>query len=188
MKTVLSVLSAALAIEGTFYLLKYLWNKYVHKSSNDRTNQMLFFPDEKPTCHASYTQRHGCTSSTCRYAHDNTSFGTLMKKLYSARKSVDLCIFCMTSPEMSQALIFLHKRGVRVRVVADSGQIDSEGSKVDSLRAEGEVTGTANTAYFLCAGRAAESGAAYLPSSSSSSSLCHFQHDLAAWTLISDLV
>ncbi len=138
MKNVLSAVAAALVLEGTFYLLRYFWRKCTQGTEPNPENQFLFFPDSKPTCKASYAERHGCTNSACRYAHENTSFGALMKTLYSARKSVDLCIFCITSPEMSEALIRLHRHGVAVRVVADSGQIDSEGSKVDSLRSEGQ--------------------------------------------------
>ena len=70
-----------------------------------------------------------------------------MKTLFSARQTVDLCIFCITSPEMSDALVDLHRHGVIVRVIADEGQLDSEGSKVGCFRAEGKTT---LTATFLC--------------------------------------
>ena len=69
-----------------------------------------------------------------------------MKTLFSARQTVDLCIFCITSPEMSDALVDLHRHGVIVRVIADEGQLDSEGSKVGCFRAEGKTL----TATFLC--------------------------------------
>ena len=143
---VLGVLGAAIILEGTFYFVRSLWQKYFQKDK-DTINQILFFPDHKPTCKASYTQRHGCTNVSCRYAHENTSFGALMKTLFSARQCVDLCIFCITSPEMSDALIDLHHHGVIVRVIADEGQLDSEGSKVGCFRAEGKTT---LTATFWC--------------------------------------
>ena len=38
---------------------------------------------------------------------------------------------------MTDALIDLNSHGVVVRVIADEGQLDSEGSKVGLLRAEG---------------------------------------------------
>ena len=134
---VLGVFGAAIILEGAFYFARNLWEKYFHKDK-DTINQILFFPDQKPTCKASYTQRHGCTNISCRYAHENTSFGTLMKTLFSARQCVDLCIFCITSPEMSDALVDLNRHGVIVRVIADEGQLDSEGSKVGNFRAEGK--------------------------------------------------
>ena len=136
-RNIIGAFGTAILLEGTFYLLRKFWQKYFRKNC-EQINQILFFPDSKPACKASYTQRHGCTNTSCRYAHEDTSFGTLMKFIYSARASVDLCIFCITSPDMCDALIDLNNHGVIVRVIADEGQLDSEGSKVGRFRAEGE--------------------------------------------------
>ncbi len=132
---IITTLGAALLLEGAFYLIHSFWKKYY--SSEKEKYRLLFFPDSKPTCKASYKERYGCTNSSCRYEHDGTAFKELMQILYSARKTVDLCIFCITSPEMADAVIHLHNHGVIVRVISDDGQVDSVGSQIGRFRAEG---------------------------------------------------
>ena len=70
------------------------------------------------------------------------SFSQLMKFLGSARNTLDLCVFVITSPELADMVIQLHHRGVKVRIITDSEQVDAAGSRVGPFRAEGRTSET----------------------------------------------
>ena len=116
------------------------WLKGKKTNKKEHASELLFFPDDRPTCKALYTERQGCHNPQCRFSHDeNSSFNKLMKHLTSARQSIDLCIFCFTSPELSDIIITMHRRGLRVRLITDNEQVDASNSQVGKFRAEGKV-------------------------------------------------
>lgn len=84
--------------------------------------------------------------------HELTKSGPLIKAYFSPddgiqeiqralieaeQKSLDIAIFSFTDTETAQALIAAHKRGVRVRIVADRGSSVGDYSKILLLRRAG---------------------------------------------------
>lgn len=61
----------------------------------------------------------------------------------SEQESIDIAIFSFTDLETAQALIAAHKRGVKIRIVADRGSSVGDYSKILSLRRAGFAPGTA---------------------------------------------
>lgn len=94
---------------------------------------VLFFPDPGMPC------RYGasCRRPNCDYAHGATSLTRLIATLMTARRSLSVAVFSLTCDEIAQALLDLHRRGVKVRLLTDDEQVSSSGSDVASLRAAG---------------------------------------------------
>ena len=145
-KSVGAVLLASLVIEASVYFVRWCTRialRHVQgtrsgaKSEGDGKHELLFFPDDRPACKAHYTERQGCHDPRCRFSHEDTSFTKLMRRLNSARVSVDLCVFCFTSPELAEAVTALYGRGVKVRVITDNEQVDAANSQVGRFRAHG---------------------------------------------------
>ena len=68
--------------------------------------ELLFFPDSQVACRTHFTSRHGCHNQRCRFSHDQTlSYSRLMNLLASTRKSIDLCIYTITSAELADIII-----------------------------------------------------------------------------------
>lgn len=81
--------------------------------------------------------------SLCSLPHGlATSFSRLLEHLLSACVSLDLCLFSFSNPELSRAVLLLHSRGVRVRVLTDRDYMAITGSQIGTLR----KAGTYNTA------------------------------------------
>ncbi|XP_015149893.1 mitochondrial cardiolipin hydrolase [Gallus gallus] len=100
--------------------------------------EVLFFPS-----------RHCCTEELlaeaegrggrpapcpCPLPRADCSFSRLLRRLLSARRSLELCLFAFSSPELGRAVCVLHRRGVRVRVVTDSQYMALRGSQIGVLR------------------------------------------------------
>jgi phosphatidylserine/phosphatidylglycerophosphate/cardiolipin synthase-like enzyme len=57
--------------------------------------------------------------------------------LQAARRSVDVCVFTITDDRLSDLLLALHARGVRLRVVTDDEKTQDPGSDVGRLAKHG---------------------------------------------------
>jgi len=55
----------------------------------------------------------------------------------SAKKCIDLCVYCITCSELADVIVRLSKLGVQVRVITDREQLDASGSQVGYFRIEG---------------------------------------------------
>ena len=71
--------------------------------------------------------------TTCEYAHAQTNLTFFLDCLNSAEFSLDVCIFQLTCNEIAEAVTNAVKRGVRVRIITDANNVDSNGSDIRQL-------------------------------------------------------
>ncbi|XP_074648582.1 uncharacterized protein LOC141904040 [Tubulanus polymorphus] len=145
------LLLGTLSAEAVFYAFNWIQKRrrmWAAKKPN-KILKILFFPDENMSCQAFFRDRKGCRNHDCRYSHETTSLSQLLCFLNAAKSNLDLCIFLITSPELGDAVVNLHKRGVVVRVIVDSEQIDASGSQIGKFRSEGIQVRHDQTSYFM---------------------------------------
>ncbi|NWX59835.1 PLD6 hydrolase, partial [Promerops cafer] len=73
----------------------------------------------------------------CPLPSGDTALSRLVRRLLSARRSLDLCLFCFSCPQLARAVQLLHRRGVRVRLVTDAQYMGLHGSQIGRLRHAG---------------------------------------------------
>ncbi|XP_042719999.1 mitochondrial cardiolipin hydrolase [Lagopus leucura] len=100
--------------------------------------EVLFFPS-RPCCTeellAEAEGRDGRPAPCpCPLPRSDCSLSRLLRRLLAARRSLELCLFAFSSPELGRAVCVLHRRGVRVRVVTDSQYMALKGSQIGVLR------------------------------------------------------
>lgn len=105
--------------------------------------EVLFFPS-RPCCTeellAEAESRDGRPAPCpCPLPRSDCSLSRLLRRLLAARRSLELCLFAFSSPELGRAVCVLHRRGVRVRVVTDSQYMALRGSQIGVLRLLGEL-------------------------------------------------
>lgn len=61
----------------------------------------------------------------------------LIRNILNAKKSLDILIYCFSSKEIADAILTVHKRGVRVRIVADNSQRNVKNSQLPRLHQNG---------------------------------------------------
>jgi phosphatidylserine/phosphatidylglycerophosphate/cardiolipin synthase-like enzyme len=71
------------------------------------------------------------------FSPSGTAGDLVVKAIQSAKKTIHVAAYGMTSKEVADALIAAAKRGVKVQVMADSGAAKSQYSMVKSLQAAG---------------------------------------------------
>lgn len=79
----------------------------------------------------------GDTAVELAFAPEDGAQAKVLRWLGSADSSVQLLAFALTADPVAQALQRASSRGVRVQGVVEAGRVDSLGSDVDRLRAEG---------------------------------------------------
>ncbi|MCI4393806.1 hypothetical protein PGIGA_G00161660 [Pangasianodon gigas] len=131
----LGAVAIALGLEGLDWLLtRHLWPR---RGFRQPLKEVLFFPSP-PTCveHLYNPVRaHPCL---CPLPHGlDTPFSRLLEHLLSACVSLDLCLFSFSNLELSRAVLLLHSRGVRVRVLTDRDYMAITGSQIGVLRKAG---------------------------------------------------
>ncbi|XP_076847944.1 mitochondrial cardiolipin hydrolase [Brachyhypopomus gauderio] len=100
-------------------------------------NEVLFFPSPL-TCVERLYAPVGPVSCSCPLPHGvDTSFSRLLGHLLSAGATLDLCVFSFSNADLSRAVLFLHSRGVAVRVVTDRSYMTINGSQIGTLRRAG---------------------------------------------------
>lgn len=106
---------------------------------------VLWFPIQGMPC------RNGgnCRRQGCTYAHQPSSLTRLLDLLYSARSTLDICVFSITCNELADAVIAAHRRGVRVRVITDNDQALSQGSDIEQLRQSGVSVATDKDQFHM---------------------------------------
>eukprot|EP00116_Pleurobrachia_bachei_P009881 sb/3470143/ len=87
------------------------------------STEALFFPDRGIQCPYYKTSR-GCLNTSCEYLHEPLSLPRLCEILRSARHTLDVCMFVISSPELMSLLIEIKERGVRVRCICNAEDID----------------------------------------------------------------
>uniref|UniRef100_A0A8C3CZ89 Mitochondrial cardiolipin hydrolase n=1 Tax=Cairina moschata TaxID=8855 RepID=A0A8C3CZ89_CAIMO len=103
--------------------------------------EVLFFPS-KPSCTEALLAEAASPDDTpvpcpCPLPHGDCAFSRLLRHLLSARRSLELCLFAFSSPQLGRAVRLLHRRGVRVRVVTDAQYMALKGSQIGLLRHAG---------------------------------------------------
>ncbi|XP_032086946.1 mitochondrial cardiolipin hydrolase [Thamnophis elegans] len=96
-------------------------------------SEVIFFPS-KVTCTEELLAGVPCV---CPLPHDESALGRLLARVLSARRSLDLCLFAFSSPQLGRAVILLHRRGVRIRLVVDADYMALRGSQIGPLRTAG---------------------------------------------------
>uniref|UniRef100_A0A8C3SY50 Mitochondrial cardiolipin hydrolase n=1 Tax=Chelydra serpentina TaxID=8475 RepID=A0A8C3SY50_CHESE len=98
--------------------------------------EVLFFPSPV-TCTAALLGEPGPAPCLCPLPHGDSPLARLLRRLLSARRSLELCLFAFSSPQLGRAVQLLHRRGVRVRLVTDSDYMVLTGSQIGRLRHAG---------------------------------------------------
>ncbi|NXN74225.1 PLD6 hydrolase, partial [Himantopus himantopus] len=73
----------------------------------------------------------------CPLPHGDCALSRLLRRLLSARRSLEICLFAFSSPQLGHAVRLLHRRGVRVRIVTDAQYMGLQGSQIGLLRHAG---------------------------------------------------
>ncbi|NWT05272.1 PLD6 hydrolase, partial [Mionectes macconnelli] len=98
--------------------------------------EVLFFPSP-PCCLEALLAEAPARPCPCPLPRADTSLSRLVRRLLSARRSLDLCIFSFTCPQLARTVHLLHRRGVRVRLVTDAQYMGLPGSQIGRLRRAG---------------------------------------------------
>ncbi|XP_035419204.1 mitochondrial cardiolipin hydrolase [Cygnus atratus] len=103
--------------------------------------EVLFFPS-RPSCTEALLAEAVSPDDTpgpcpCPLPRGDCAFSRLLRHLLSARRSLELCLFAFSSPQLGRAVRLLHRRGVRVRVVTDAQYMALKGSQIGLLRHAG---------------------------------------------------
>ncbi|XP_070617509.1 mitochondrial cardiolipin hydrolase isoform X1 [Erythrolamprus reginae] len=115
------------ALEGLLSLLLR------RRRSPALVSEVIFFPS-RVTCSEEMLTGVPCA---CPLPHGESALSHLLVRLLAARRSLDLCLFAFSSPQLGRAVAVLHGRGVRVRLVVDSDYMALRGSQIGQLRKAG---------------------------------------------------
>ncbi|XP_038677026.1 mitochondrial cardiolipin hydrolase [Scyliorhinus canicula] len=136
------VVGLSLAAEGLYYLISHL-----KRLRERRPAQVLFFPAPVTCVRPLLLSSPGHCS--CGLSHQESALSCLTRLLLSARCSLDVCVFTISSLELSSTVLAVHGRGVRVRVITDSDYMALAGSQVGTFRRAGiEVRHDQDTNYM----------------------------------------
>jgi phosphatidylserine/phosphatidylglycerophosphate/cardiolipin synthase-like enzyme len=64
----------------------------------------------------------------------------IVHRLRSVQREVDICVFTITDDRISEAILEVHGRGAKVRIIADDDKSTDRGSDIDLLRHRGIPT------------------------------------------------
>lgn len=105
--------------------------------------EVLFFPSPPSCTEALLAEAAGPGEAArpcpCPLPHGDCSLSRLLRRLLSARRSLEICLFAFSSPQLGHAVRLLHRRGVRVRIVTDAQYMGLQGSQIGLLRHAGEA-------------------------------------------------
>ncbi|XP_054036209.1 mitochondrial cardiolipin hydrolase [Dryobates pubescens] len=103
--------------------------------------EVLFFPSQLVCTEALLAEAAapgaGSRPCPCPLPRGDCALSRLLRRLLSARRSLELCLFAFSSPQLACAVQLLHRRGVRVRVVTDAQSMAMKGSQIGLLRHAG---------------------------------------------------
>ena len=95
---------------------------------------VLFFPDKTYACRCRISTRR---KSDCSCNGKVSTMEILLRSLKAAKSSLDICMFTISSPQLANAALQLHAKGVVVRVITDGEKMDLVISQVMNFRAAG---------------------------------------------------
>ncbi|RWS17998.1 mitochondrial cardiolipin hydrolase-like protein [Dinothrombium tinctorium] len=125
--------------------------------NNEEINKALFFPDlsfevndklfsyRSPIVHLHrLNDKHSPDASSMR-----SPFRELVDVLESTKKSLDVCIYVFTSPQLANILMDAFDRKVVVRIIVDSREHEAFNSQISKLREKG-ISIRSNTYSLNC--------------------------------------
>ena len=133
---------ACVLVAGVISEIVYmLYKKYVSKTKAVKSKtDVIFFPDKTVACKEHFTSPLGCDKVKCGFSHDeDLSLGRLYHCLSEAKKTIDVCVYVLTCKHLADVLIEGVNRGMCVRVITDSEQMQQQESQIWRLRSEGEL-------------------------------------------------
>ncbi|XP_057377468.1 uncharacterized protein LOC130699181 [Daphnia carinata] len=112
-------------VECTRHVISYLQRK----RTKQVIRKVMFFPDKKIACKDFFDEIQGCSRVSCDFSHTKTGFSHLLSYLKSAKKSIDIAVYCISCFEIADVVLQRHKVGVRVRVITDLSMEAAFGSQ-----------------------------------------------------------
>ena len=71
------------------------------------------------------------------------------RRLRSARKSVDICVFTITDDRLAGAVLDTHRSGVAIRVITDNAKAEDLGSDIERLEQAGIAVRVDRSPYHM---------------------------------------
>eukprot|EP01024_Parvocaulis_polyphysoides_P050771 TRINITY_DN4955_c1_g1_i1.p3 TRINITY_DN4955_c1_g1~~TRINITY_DN4955_c1_g1_i1.p3 ORF type:complete len:194 (-),score=17.06 TRINITY_DN4955_c1_g1_i1:1492-2073(-) len=110
---------------------------------------VFFFPDKGLPCRF-YHFEGGCRrGNSCKFSHADSNLVHLLNFIRSARSRIDVCVFTITCNDIADALLYVHKKGVRIRIITDDDQATSQGSDAVELHKAGIQVKTDDSPYHM---------------------------------------
>eukprot|EP01023_Acetabularia_acetabulum_P002357 TRINITY_DN10932_c0_g1_i5.p1 TRINITY_DN10932_c0_g1~~TRINITY_DN10932_c0_g1_i5.p1 ORF type:complete len:192 (-),score=12.66 TRINITY_DN10932_c0_g1_i5:314-889(-) len=110
---------------------------------------VFFFPDKNLPCRHFHFEGGCRRGNSCKFSHTDSNLVHLLHFLRNARSSIDVCVFTITCNDISDALLYAYKRGVRVRVITDDDQATTQGSDAVKLYRDGIQVKTDDSPYHM---------------------------------------
>lgn len=120
----------------------------VDKTKKGTFCKVLFFPDQKECCPMQLNGQ-SCSKKSCSYAHNKTSLEDMIQCLCSAKATIDVCVFTITSQTLADVLMKKHKAGIVVKVITDCEKMELNCSQIEQMRASGIQVRHDKTSYFM---------------------------------------
>lgn len=67
------------------------------------------------------------------FSPGNDCLDAIIRSLDAAVSSIDICVFTISDNRISDAIIFAHRRGIRVRIISDNDKLNDAGSDIEEL-------------------------------------------------------
>ncbi|XP_072123391.1 mitochondrial cardiolipin hydrolase-like [Mobula birostris] len=113
--------SARLTVEGLYYLLRYV------RKFHEQKPKVPFFSVPVTCVRPLLLNPRRCD---CSLPHRESALSSLARLLLGAGRSLDVCLFSISSFNLGSVVLAVYSRGVRVRVVTDSDYMALAGSQL----------------------------------------------------------
>ena len=81
--------------------------------------------------------QHGALQQTAFFSPGSECLEAIQMRLRNTKSSADICVFTLSDDRISDEVVAVHRRGVRVRVITDNKKEFDRGSDVGRLREAG---------------------------------------------------
>ena len=68
------------------------------------------------------------------FSPGDACLGAIVRRLRSARSTIDICVFTITDNRISDEILEAHRRGVKIRIITDNDKAYDEGSDIYRFR------------------------------------------------------
>jgi mitochondrial cardiolipin hydrolase len=83
------------------------------------------------------------------FSPGDACLGQIVHRFFSARRTVEVCVFTVTDDRITRALLDAHRRGVQVRVISDNDKAFDAGSDIERIEAAGVEVRVDRTQYHM---------------------------------------